>query len=241
MNKIYSHNNPSKEWILHDIAKRAGSAPLHICDLACGSGSVWRDFLIDHPNITYHGADYDREAIELGQKKFVDVPNAHFVVADAQKMSDGVGTYDMLTAFSSLEHVVRIDKFLDTAFSMLKPGGIAYINYDDGHFTSRDIKERLMVPLSQILAKFGIEGPYMKRVKDFYVVRMLHERGARIIDIRKHNLASMKGFTKAYKTGLTHENVLHDWFAFENRLNEYCAPSQLSSIFGATVIIAEKL
>jgi 2-polyprenyl-3-methyl-5-hydroxy-6-metoxy-1,4-benzoquinol methylase len=161
-------------------------------------------------------------------------------VADAQLPPSERASYDVVTALSSLEHVVHIDKFLDTVFAVLKPGGIAYLNYDDGHFTSHHVKERIMVPVSQVLAFFGIEGSYMKRVRDRDVVRMVHERGGRILDVRKHNLAAMKGFTKKFAKGEIGEGVIRDWLEFEHQLNERCAPSQLSAFLGATIIVVQK-
>lgn len=237
---IYSPNNPAKEWIFRELAKRAAEGPFAVCDLACGSGSAWRGFLLDHPTVRYVGSDTDARAVAAAKKAFADVPNATFEVADAQKSRTDPASYDVVTALSALEHVVRIDKFLDTVFAILKPRGVAYLNYDDGHFHSRDVKERLMVPVSQLLAKVGVEGPYMKEVRDSDVVRMVGERGGRVIGIRKHNLAVMKGFTKAHAKGRMDDDVIDAWLAFENRLNDLLPAAQLTPILGATIVIAEK-
>lgn len=237
---IFSHNNPAKEWILQELARKAEQGPFSVCDLACGSGLVWPSFLRAYPNVRYVGKDTDIEAVERGRNAMKDIPNARLDITDAQIPPNEEGVYDVVTALSALEHVVRIDRFLDTTFRLLKPGGIAYLNYDDGHFTSHNIKERIMVPVSQVLAAFGIEGPYMKRVSDADVIRMIQERGGKVLAVRKNNLATLKGFTKAHKSGLMGDDVLREWFAFENRLNDLLAPAQLSKIFGATTVVMQK-
>lgn len=237
---IYSHNNPAKEWILQDIAGRSLAGPTNVCDLACGSGSVWRHFLLDHPNVSYVGSDTDLIAVEKARRLFADVPNARFEIVDAQRPPAEQETYDIVTALSSLEHVVHIDKFLDTVFAVLKSGGVAYLNYDDGHFTSRDPKERLMVPVSQLLAKVGLEGPYMKRVADRDVIRWIEERGGKVLAVRKNNFSGLKGFAKQFAKGMMGEDVLHAWFDFENRLNNALTPSQLTPVMGATTIVMKK-
>jgi ubiquinone/menaquinone biosynthesis C-methylase UbiE len=238
--KLFAPNNPSKDWIFRQLAERAASGPFVVCDLACGSGSMWRDFLLDYPAIRYVGSDTDAEAVAKAKKEFADVPNASFEVADAQKPRTDNLSYDVVTTLSALEHVVRIDKFLDTLFAILKPGGKAYLNYDNGHFHSKDLKERVMVPVSQALAKIGMEGPYMKEVRDSDVVRLIQERGARVLQVRKHILAGMKGFTKGYSDGRMPREVIEAWFAFEDRLNELLPAAQLAPMFGSTVIVAQK-
>ncbi|MBE7525486.1 methyltransferase domain-containing protein [Patescibacteria group bacterium] len=237
---IFSHNNPAKEWILQELAARADRGPFSVCDLACGSGSVWPAFLLEYPSVRYVGKDTDAAAIERGRKAMAGIPNARMDVADAQILPEEEGSYDVVTALSALEHVVRIDKFLDTVFRLLKPGGVAYLNYDDGHFTSHNPKERIMVPVSQVLALVGIEGPYMKRVNDADIIRLIEERGGKVLAVRKNNLAAMKGFTKGHKSGLMGDDVLREWFAFENRLNDMLSPAQLSKIFGATTVVMQK-
>lgn len=235
-----SPNNPAKEWIFRELAKRADQGAFSVCDLACGNGSVWYAFLKRYPNVTCLGLDTDKKAIADAQKKFADLRSATFRVVDVQTMKADTAAYDVVTTLSSLEHVVRIDKFLDSVFALLKPGGIAYLNYDDGHFHSHNVKERLMVPVSQLLAKIGIEGPYMKEVDDKEVIRLITERGGKILQIRKHNVPNLKKFTKGYAKGLMGEDVLEAWFAFENRLNELLPSEKLSSLLGATIIVMQK-
>ena len=237
---IFSPNNSAKEWIFRQLAARAEQGPFSVCDLACGSGSSWHDVLKAYPSIQYLGSDTDVEAVEKAKKIFADVPNARFEIADGQRARQDLASYDVVTTLSSLEHVVRIDKFLDTIFSVLKPGGIAYLNYDNGHFHSHDLKERLMVPVSQILAKFGIEGPYMKEVDDAYVVRLVKERGAEVLQVRRHLFHGMKGLMKGYRDGSIPSDALELWLLFEDRLNELLSAEKLAPMCGSSIVIAQK-
>ena len=97
-----------------------------------------------------------------------------------------------------------------------------------------------MVPVSQALAKFGFEGPYMKEVDDAAVVKIIEKLGGKVLVVRKNNLAVMKKFTKQFAKGLMDESVLQSWFDFESRLNELVPSAQLSSVMGATIIVAQK-
>jgi ubiquinone/menaquinone biosynthesis C-methylase UbiE len=235
--KIVSPGNSAKECVFRQLALRAGVGTFSVCDLACGSGSVWPAYLVDHPNVSYVGFDTDASAIHVAQEKCAHLPNATFRVADAQTLHADASSFDIVTAFSALEHVVRIDKFLDTVFALLKPSGRAYLNFDNGHFHSHDVKERLMVPVSQLLARVGIEGPYMKEVDDAEVLRMIRERGGEIVGTWKHNMPALKKMAKTHKAPA----VLEAWFAFEDRLNEVLTPEQLSPLMGSTTIVMQRV
>lgn len=237
---IFSPNNMAKEWIFRELSKRAEGASIRVLDLACGAGSAWHSFLKIHQNVSYVGSDTDRVAVEKAKALFADLPNASFFVADAQSQKTDESAYDLVTALSALEHVVHIDRFLDTVFRSLKHGGIAYVNYDDGHFYSHSRKERVMVPVSQWLAKIGIEGPYMKEVDDAEVIRLVKERGGEVLAIRKNHVSGLKGAMKPFSKGAMNEIAIDAWFAFEDRLNDILPADQLAELMGATTVVIRK-
>ncbi len=238
---IYAYNNSAKDWILQQISQRVTAQKLRICDLACGTGAVWKQFLIAHPHVTYIGYDFNPVSISTAQELFRDVSNASFQLADVQKLQVEKHGFDIVTTLSSLEHVVRIDQFLQVLFSLLKQGGYAYINYDSGHFRSTRLKEKIMIPLGQLLARLGYEQLYMKHVSDRAVILLLERLGMRVLDVRKHNIEQMKHFTKAYGKDLMDESVIVAWQVFENALNASLSASQLDAVCGSTVITAERL
>jgi len=235
--KIYSKGNTAKQWILDQVYASALDRQFRVCDLGCGYGSVWPDFLRAHANVTYLGIDTDAKEIARAQKAFAGLTNATVKVADGQIFSEGAGSFDAVTAFSALEHVVDLKKFVGSALKLLKPGGRAYLNYDAGHFRSHNLKERLMVPLSQFLARLGVEGPYMKEVDDADLERLIRSCGGKLVSLKKFNLSGMKA---AARGGLSDEAVAA-WLEFELRLNELLEAKKLNAAFWSTVAVAERV
>ncbi|MFA6429336.1 MAG: methyltransferase domain-containing protein [Patescibacteria group bacterium] len=235
--KIYSRGNAAKQWMLEQIQTSAEDRPWRICDIGCGYGSIWPAFLQDHPQMTYVGIDTDTKEIARAKKALEGIPLAQALVADGQVFRAGAGTFDVVTAFSALEHVVHLESFVQTVLSLLKPHGRAYLNYDAGHFRSSDVKERIMVPVSQLLARVGIEGPYMKEVDDKKLMKLVEQAGGRIVARNKFNLSGMKRVVK----GEVSDEVLRAWFAFEEHMNTLLPPEKLDPAFWSTVLVVERV
>ncbi len=231
---IYTSGNAAKQWILTELHTRFGDAAFKILDLGCGAAGSWKTFLEKYPQVAYFGFDYDRAAVEKGRRDFSGMTNAVLKVGDAQTLSTGE-TFDVVTAFSAIEHVVDKEAFLKTVFSALKSGGVAYLNYDDGHFRSSDLKERLMVPVSQMLAMIGVQGPYMKHVVDAEFSEQAEKAGFKVLMLRKHNLHPIKGFMRGAS-----EAAVKAWYEFEERLNELYTPEQLDKVKWSTTLVLEK-
>ena len=226
---IYERGNAAKQWILEELHCRFGSTQTRILDLGCGDGSKWPTFLSAHPSIHVVGIDTDRVAIERGATH----AQLELRVLDAQKSMQE--TFDAAIAFSAIEHVVDRAAFLKTVWSSLASGGVAYLNYDDGHFRSSNWKERLMVPVSQLLAMIGVEGPYMKHVDDALFRRQAEAQGFRIVAFRKHNLHPLKGFM----AGALDETI-RAWVDFEEKLGSLYTPEQLDRIMWSSTLVLEK-
>lgn len=231
---IYTSGNAAKQWILSELDARFSDSAFRILDLGCGAAGSWKTFLEMHPQAQYVGYDHDKLAIEKGKKDFSSFANVSLREGDAQVLSTD-GGYDIVTAFSAIEHVVDRPAFLKTVYASLKHGGIAYLNYDDGHFRSHDLKERIMVPVSQLLALVGIQGPYMKHVNDAQFKLQAEAAGFKILALRKHNLFPIKGFMR----GASKEAV-EAWYAFEERLNQLYTPEQLDTIKWSTTLVIQK-
>ncbi len=226
---IYERGNAAKQWILEELDRRFASKQARILDLGCGDGSKWPTFLSAHPSIHVIGIDIDRAAIERGAKH----AQLELRVLDAQKPLQE--TFDAVIAFSAIEHVVDRVAFLKTVWSALAPGGVAYLNYDDGHFRSSDWKERLMVPVSQLLARVGIEGPYMKHVDDATFRRQAEAQGFRVVALRKHNLHPLKGFMRGAS-----DEIIRAWVDFEEKLGTLYTPEQLDRVMWSSTLVLEK-
>ena len=241
---IYTAGNAAKQWILSELHQRFGESSYWILDLGCGAAGSWKTFLEMYPNASYVGFDYDRAAVERGRQAFAEMRNASLDVGDAQTLlaesefsakGGPASGWDVVTAFSAIEHVVDKKAFLKTVFASLKSGGVAYLNYDDGHFRSRNLKERLMVPVSQLLAMIWIQGSYMKHVDDAEFRLQAENIGFKILATRKHNLHPLKGFMRGAST-----EAVEAWYAFEERLNELYTPEQLDRVKWSTTLIVQK-
>jgi SAM-dependent methyltransferase len=230
---IYERGNAGKQWILTELDRRFGHITCRILDLACGDGTKWKTFLPSHPDMTVVGIDTDAAAIGRGKAANAGLPNLELRVADAQKPIEG--TFDAVVAMSAIEHVVDREAFLKTVWDALTPGGVAYLNYDAGHFRSWDIKERIMVPVSQTLATVGYEKPYMKKVDDAVFRAKAERQKFSVIALRKHNLYPLKGFMRNAS-----DEALHDWFAYEDALNARFAPEMLDRIMWSTTLVVQK-
>ena len=226
---LYERGNAAKQWILEELDRRFGSKQTRILDLGCGDGSKWPTFLSAHPSIQVVGIDTDRIAIEHGVKHM----QLELRVLDAQKPIQE--TFDAVVAFSAIEHVVDRAAFLKTVWSSLTSGGVAYLNYDDGHFRSSNWKERLMVPVSQLLAMVGVEGPYMKHVDDALFRRQAETQGFRVVALRKHNLHPLKGFMAGAS-----DDAIRAWVDFEEKLGSLYTSEQLDCIMWSSTLILEK-
>lgn len=234
MNEVlYARGNAAKQWIFSELHQRFGDKPFRLLDLGCGDTAVWKSFAESHPNMDYQGFDYDIPAIERGKKMYAGMPHMHIQSGDAQK-SKGDG-YDAVTALSAIEHVVNRKAFLETVFAALKTGQVAYLNYDDGHFRSHNVKERVMVPVSQLLAKLGVEGPYMKHVDDDAFKTLAEQTGFQVQGLHKHNLGQVKGFMRHAP-----DEAVRAWFNFEEKLGEIYKPKELDRAMWSSTLVVTK-
>lgn len=232
MTSIYERGNAAKQWIFEELDRRFGQAPTRVLDLGCGDGSKWPAFLAEHPAWRVIGIDTDAKAITKGQQHVH--PNLTLRVADAQRSMDERG-FDAVVAFSAIEHVVDRPAFLRVAFEALRSGGVAFLNYDDGHFRSSNIKERLMVPVSQLLAMVGVEGPYMKHVDDAMFRSQAETVGFQEIDVQKNNIAALKGLMRG-----TSDEAIRAWVDFETRLSKLVTADRLDRVMLSTTLVAQK-
>lgn len=230
---LYSPNNMAKQWIFETLDQYYPES-FRVLDLACGDTAPWTRYLQTHPHCSYQGFDYNKTSLKKAQKLLESLPHAKADYGDAQRLAQ-LEPVDVVTAFSALEHVVNLESFCKTAHQALKHGGIAFLNYDIGHFRSSNLKERAMIPVSQLLARLGIEGPYMKEVQDMQLLDLVKKLGFEVREIRKHNIASLKGEMKQKP-----DAVLQEWYQFETRLNQLLSPKDLHSMMLSTTLLLAK-
>jgi|GEM_PF-1888764 len=231
---IYSPGNAAKQWIFEELDAHFKHQGGMIFDLCCGTGQLWKSFLETHPGVRYQGIDFDNAAIQKAQHHFQPVGDrVTFLAGDAQAKHSIQA--DIATAFSAIEHVLDRKAFLQTVFDSLVPGGKAYLNYDAGHFRSHDIKERVMVPVSQLLAYFGYEQSYMKKVDDRLFRQQAQAIGFQIIETRKHNMSGLKRFMRGKNL-----EAVQAWYTFEERMGKLYSPEDLDVAFLSTTLVLRK-
>ncbi len=230
---IYERGNAAKQWIFEELDRIYGDRAYRVLDLAGGSGRIWKTFLESHKNIRVTVIDTDERAIRQGQQMYQGNLCIEHRVADAQRVVQD--QFDVVVAMSAIEHVVDRPAFLRTVFNALSSGGNAYLNYDDGHFRTRDLRQRVMVPVSQLLAMVGIEGPYMKHVDDQTFRASAESLGFTIIDFRKHHLMPLKGFMRGAS-----DEALREWFSFERHLNQLFTPEKLDEVMWSSTLVVQK-
>lgn len=231
---IYARGNAAKQWIFEELDRRFGQSPCRILDLGCGRANLWAGFLAEHPSARVLGIDTDAEAIEVAKRTHQGNVQIELRISDAQSAFSGE-SFDAVVALSTIEHVVDRPAFLRTVGRALTSGGIAFLNYDVGHFRSRDLKERLMVPISQLLARIGIQGPYMKKVNDAVFREQIQHEGLAVIQMRKHNIGCLKGFMKNAS-----DNAVMDWYEFEERLHARFSLEELDPLMLSTTFVVTK-
>ncbi|MEK7655963.1 MAG: class I SAM-dependent methyltransferase [Patescibacteria group bacterium] len=243
---IYERGNAAKQWIFEELDRKFGQSSVRVLDLACGDAKKWKSYIAAHSSTRVIGIDTDANAIERGKSLFAGVSQIELRVFDAQNFikiatsqlpprNDREELFDAVVAMSAIEHVVDRPAFLKTTWDALRSGGIAYLNYDAGHFRSHDIKERLMVPISQMLAVFGFEGPYMKKVDDGAFRTQAEALGFKVTGMKKYNAQKLKGLMRGAP-----DDILNDWFAFEDSLNARFTPEKLDDYMLSTTLILEK-
>lgn len=235
MKPLYTKGNAAKQWIFEDIDKRYGSQGIRILDLCCGTGAIWKTFFETHPHINYTGIDFDRVAIQKARNTYKSCGD-RVTFADGDAQVSRAELADVVTAFSAIEHVYDKEALLKTVFQSLVPGGVAYLNYDAGHFRSRDIRERFMVPVSQVLARLGFQGSFMKKVDDAQFMRLAESIGLYVVESRKHNAYCLKTFMRG-----ANDDAVRSWYEFEDRLGKLYSQEELDTLLWSTTLVLRKL
>ncbi|MFA5129308.1 MAG: class I SAM-dependent methyltransferase [Patescibacteria group bacterium] len=231
---LYVRNNSAKQWIFEDLHRWMNGRDVRILDLACGDARNWSLFLQENAHASLLGVDTNAAEIERAKTAFHEQSRAEFRSADAQHPIEE-NTFHAITAMSAIEHVVNRTAFLNTVWRALMPGGRAYLNYDEGHFRSRDPRERMMIPISQLLSWFGIEAPYMKRVDDAAFRRAAEAMGFTVADFRLHNIAPLKGLLKG-----ANDEAIAAWYAFEESMGANLPQNRLRGFAYSATLVLEK-
>lgn len=115
---VYSMCKNSYEPILNEVKEETFETLL---DVGCGTGNSIERLCKDLPNKKYVGIDLAEKMVEIAQKK--EIKNSRFVVGDAEKLPFSDNQFDVIICKESFHHYPNVEKFFQSAYRVLKPGG----------------------------------------------------------------------------------------------------------------------
>lgn len=154
----------------------------NVLDVGCGTGPVIELLARKYPEKHFVGLDITPAMIEIAQSK--GLPNAEFVVGDAENLPFGDGSFDALLCSNSFHHYPDPSAFLREAHRVLHPGGKLILR----DYTSNDFAVWLMNTFELPLARLVGHGDV--RILKMGEFRELVEAAGFAIE----QLAAQKGF-----------------------------------------------
>jgi len=227
----YWWGNAAKAQVVkHILTQIQDDVPRVVFDYGCGDGGYWPDILRDYPQIQWWGFEPQKRRRQQAQKRLAGL-NAK--VVNWEELQSTQMNADFVVSFSVLEHVYHRRQYLEMAQKQLAPGGIFYLNYDDGHFRplldlSRPktwlspLKVALHNGIAPLLARCGYIAPFQQRVIQAEIDQLIQDLGWQIERVFYSNLECLKSFIKTLpdeqKPAFTQV-----WVDLETLLNEQFA------------------
>lgn len=101
-----------------------------ILDVGCGTGDY--TLLLARLGFRMTGADLSAKSLEAARQKAarVGIADARFVISDAEKLEEcPEAAFDAVVSYSTLRYVTRLDRAFQAIARILKPGGIAVLDF----------------------------------------------------------------------------------------------------------------
>ena len=182
-------------------------------DLGCGDGRNVEPLLGEFPRLRYHGIDPSQRAIDAARERLGPY-DAELQVGRAYDVH--LAEADVVLSFSVLEHVYRRAPYLRSVARNLKPGGVALMNYDAGHFNVGS--ERWKGPLRRALAAAGRDARYQALVSESEIRQLVAQAGLSIEEARFFN-TPLKEVVRLVPEQYR-ERAAELWLGLELALNE---------------------
>lgn len=150
--KVYETNHAGIYEICKDdyppmLAELERDSFDNVLDVGCGTGPVIELLSKKYPEKHFVGLDITPAMIEVAQSK--KLPNAEFIVGDAENLPFGDGGFDAVLCANSFHHYPNPGAFLREAHRVLRPGGKLILR----DYTSNDIAVWLMNTFELPLAR----------------------------------------------------------------------------------------
>lgn len=121
---------PEHEAWAEELRRHLGSEPLHVLELASGTGEITRVLRALGHRVT--GIDFSEAMIALARAKHAGDPGARFVMADAENTMEPDGAYDAVVCRHLVWTLTDPEAALRDWSRALKPGGRLVVF--DGNF-----------------------------------------------------------------------------------------------------------
>lgn len=115
---IYKMCRQSYSFLIDEIKREKFETLL---DVGCGTGNSIELLYKEFPEKKYMGIDLAENMIEAACRKAI--PNAGFLVGDAENLPFEEGKFDVVICKESFHHYPQVEKFFQSAYRVLKPGG----------------------------------------------------------------------------------------------------------------------
>lgn len=107
-----------------------------LLDIGCGTAPMISLLSEEFPDKHYTGLDLTPAMIEVARSK--NLPNAEFVLGDAENLPFEADSFDVAICSESLHHYPNPQAFFDSVCRVLKPGGRLILR--DVTFNSRAVR-----------------------------------------------------------------------------------------------------
>ncbi len=115
---VYKMCKESYAPILDEVKKEPFESLL---DVGCGTGNSIESLKNEFPEKKYTGIDLAENMIAVAKKK--RIPGTDFVVGDAENLPFKEAQFDVIICKESFHHYPHVEKFFQSAYRALKPGG----------------------------------------------------------------------------------------------------------------------
>ena len=98
-------------------------------EVGAGTGAMAEGMARRHPAVRLTVTDPDDRMVRVARRRLTSCPNVTVTPADVTSLPFAASSYDTVTSFLMLHHVIRWPTALEEAFRVLRPGG-RLIGYD---------------------------------------------------------------------------------------------------------------
>ena len=146
----------------------------NVLDVGCGTGPVIELLSKKYPEKHFVGLDITPAMIEVAQSK--KLPNAEFIVGDAENLPFGDGGFDAVLCANSFHHYPNPEKFFAGVARVLRPGGRLILR----DYTANDFAVWLMNTFELPLARLAGHGD-VRILKQSQFRAMVEEAGLSVL------------------------------------------------------------